>query len=270
MSDKRSQSDAPRGGEEKRTGTRGKRPPAKPGVKSKTTPAKPKARTAKPKASTAKPKTSAAQPAAGKPKRGKITKLPAYGLAADVLAAGDAEETGAFDLRTSDPERIFSFADRLAERGETDPAAETPTRITTWVTFSLADEIFALPVEPVREVLRVTSITRVPHAPAPIRGVSNVRGRVIPIIDLRLRIGLDAADLDRSSRVLVVRSRGRLFGLLVDAVHQVAHLDLNLAQPPPEDVMTLQSDYISGVYHLEEQLVLLLDVERALLIRDGA
>jgi purine-binding chemotaxis protein CheW len=280
MSDERKHSDGQPPGDEQRTGG-GKRPPAKRAGRTQAAPAKPKA--AKPKAA----KSGADQPAAaavtaksaeaaaaGRPKSAAAS-LPAYGLAADVLARhasgkdrGD-EETGASDLRLSDPERIFRFADRLSESRDTGAAPEAPTRITTWVTFTLAGEVFALPVEPVREILRVSSITRVPHAPAPIRGVSNVRGRVIPVIDLRLRIGLSAADLDRASRVVVVRSRGRLLGLLVDAVHQVVHLDLNQAQPPPEDVMTVQSDYISGVYHLEEQLVLLLDVERALLIRDG-
>ena len=96
-----------------------------------------------------------------------------------------------------------------------------------------------------------------------------MRGRVIPVIDLRLRIELPSAELGRSSRVIVVSSRGRLLGLLVDAVHQVIHVDLNRVQPPPDDVMTVQSDYISGVYHLEDQLILLLDINRVLIIQEG-
>ena len=167
------------------------------------------------------------------------------------------------------PDRIFSFADSLeqAARGGAEEAA-APEVLTSWVTFGLADEVFALPVEPVREVLRVTSITRVPHAPQPIRGVTNLRGRVIPVIDLKMRIGLEAADLDRASRVIVVGSRGRLLGLLVDVVLQVVHIDLNQVQPPPEDVMTVQSDYILGVFHRGDQLILLFDVDRALVIKD--
>ena len=96
-----------------------------------------------------------------------------------------------------------------------------------------------------------------------------MRGRVIPVIDLRLRIELPETKLRRASRVVVVSSRGRLLGLLVDAVHQVIHIDPTRVQPPPEDVMTLQSDYLSGVYHLEDQLILLLDIDRALIIHDG-
>ena len=164
-----------------------------------------------------------------------------------------------------DPERIFHFADSLEREEEEETVAQ---RLTTWITFSLEGETFALPVEPVREVLRLSHITRVPHAPRPIRGVTNLRGRVIPVIDLRVRIELPAGGIDRSTRVIVVGSRGRLIGLMVDAVHQVAHIDLNRVQPPPDDVMTVQSDYLAGVYQLEDRLILLLDVDRALILRD--
>ena len=77
-------------------------------------------------------------------------------------------------------------------------------------------------------------------------------------------------DEERSSRIIVVSSRGRLLGLLVDAVHQVIHIDLEQVQPPPDDVMTVQSDYLSGVYHQDDQLILLLDIDRALIIQGPA
>ena len=234
----------------------------------------------------------------------KTGKLPAFGFAADLLAsrseesATDAAQTdvattdaakvepakvqdlpapqastadsATADSATSeglavDPERIFHFADSLEREEEEETVAQ---RLTTWITFSLEGETFALPVEPVREVLRLSHITRVPHAPRPIRGVTNLRGRVIPVIDLRVRIELPAGGIDRSTRVIVVGSRGRLIGLMVDAVHQVAHIDLNRVQPPPDDVMTVQSDYLAGVYQLEDRLILLLDVDRALILRD--
>ena len=164
--------------------------------------------------------------------------------------------------------RIFAFADSL----EATSAEEDKRHVTleTWVTFTLAGETFAMPVDPVREILRISTITRVPHAPHPIRGVTNLRGRVIPVIDLRVRIELAEGDLTKASRIIVVGSRNRLLGLLVDGVHQVVHLDVDRIQPPPEDVMTIQSDYISGVYQTDGQLLLLLDVDRALIIREMA
>ena len=213
--------------------------------------------------------------------------LPAFGFAGDLLKKKDDPDLAeriAEDLATedasgpesddggdADPHRIFSFADQLQSRQDREDQDKGPeARWETWVTFSLDEETFALPVEPVRQVVRVSNITRVPHAPRPIRGVTNLRGRVIPVIDLRMRVGLEPSEIGRQSRVVAVASRGRLLGLLVDAVHQVVHLDLNKVQPPPEDVMTIQSDYILGVYHQDDSLILLLDVDRALVLRDQA
>ncbi|MCP4661582.1 MAG: chemotaxis protein CheW [bacterium] len=218
--------------------------------------------------------------------KAKKLSLPAFGFAEDLLkekqsGAGETEAAGeaaageaaaapvvaAAAPVVGDKDRIFTFADTLDAGAEVERAA--PVRLESWVTLSLAGEIFALPVEPVHEVLRVADITRVPHAPHPIRGVTNLRGRVIPVIDLCRRIELPEGEITRRSRIIVVGSRGRLIGLLVDAVHQVAHLDPSQVQTPPEDVMTVQSDYISGVYHMGEELILLLDVDRALIVREA-
>ncbi len=253
-----------------------------------------KPRRSKPAAKKPATETPAAKKSAGKKSAAtasdKVT-LPAFGFATDLLPKSDAAKSpepsaagaeaaggdapaagapaaGAPVVDEHDPRRIFAFADSL-EAGTAEPEA-APVRLETWVAFSLAGEVFALPVTPIREVVRVSSITRVPHAPKPIRGVTNRRGRVIPVIDLRMRIELPAAELGRASRVIVVSSRGRLLGLLVDAVHQVVHIDLEKVQPPPDDVMTVQSDYLSGVYHLDDQLILLLDVDRALIIQGPA
>ncbi|MEM6455738.1 MAG: chemotaxis protein CheW, partial [Acidobacteriota bacterium] len=183
-------------------------------------------------------------------------------------AAPDAPASS--DAPGLDPQRLYAFTDQLsAEDAARRAQAHEETveaRIETWVTFSLADEIYALPVHPVHEVLRVSQITRVPHAPHPIRGVTQVRGRVIPVIDLRVRLGLPPVDISRVSRILVIGSRGRRLGLLVDGVHQVAHLDLNRLQAPPEDVMTEQSDFLAGVHEWNDQLLLLLDVDRVLIL----
>ncbi len=188
--------------------------------------------------------------------------------------SGDAAEAEAAvpkpEIADTDPRRIFAFADSLDRNTAEAETEAVPVRLETWVAFSLAGEVFALPVAPIREVVRVASITRVPHAPKPIRGVTNRRGRVIPVIDLRLRIELPATELTRASRIIVVSSRRRLLGLLVHAVHQVVHIDREKVQPPPDDVMTIQSDYLSGVYHLDDQLILLLDIDRALIIQQSA
>lgn len=233
-----------------------------------------------------KGKKASAEPTSGEPDAepqdpaaAKKISLPAYGFADDLLrelkkpGEEPADEEGGRRTAPGEGEdRIFVFADEIeADAGAEEPAA--PVRRETWVSFGLAGETFALPVDPVHEVVRPSSITRVPHAPFPIRGVTNLRGRVVPVIDLRLRLELPAGEITRASRIVVVGSRGRRLGLLVDSVRQVVHLAADRIQPPPDDVMTVQSDYISGVYHLDEtgeELILLLDVDRVLIVKEPA
>ncbi|HVR97635.1 MAG TPA: chemotaxis protein CheW [Thermoanaerobaculia bacterium] len=166
------------------------------------------------------------------------------------------------------PERVYAFIDRL-ERRITREAEVVREKPETWVSFELAGEIYALPVERLQEVLRITSITRVPHAPDPIRGITNMRGRVLAVVDLRVRLGLPSAELEPQNRILVVASRDHWIGLLVDSARQVAKVLPSAVQPPPSDVMTARSDFIRGLYHLEDELVILLDVDRVLLIHES-
>ncbi len=179
--------------------------------------------------------------------------LPPAGLAIEILPQA-----------TKGAGALYEFADAVAAQSEAAPERR-PQRIETWVTLELAGEIYALPVASVLEILRVTGITRVPHSPRVIRGVTNMRGKVLPVVDLRIRLGMPAAEIGPQSRILVASSRGRLLGLLVDAVQQVERIDRDGVQPPPADVMTAQSDYIVGVCQLGERLVILLDVELVLM-----
>lgn len=215
-----------------------------------------------------------------KPRRGKRkTKLPRSGLASEVfeaMASDDAdteaaatnrvEDTGAAAQQepTTGPESVYEFADSLDDEQVIDQSSEEHPE--TWVTFELGGEIFALPVSHVQEILRVGTITHVPHAPHPVRGVTNKRGRVLPVVDLRIRLGLVKAEPGPRSRILVVESRSRLLGLLVDGVQQVLRLMRSEVQAPPPDVMTEQSDYIIGVYDIDDRLAILLDVDRVLLV----
>ena len=187
------------------------------------------------------------------------TVLPPAGLAEEVLKRGVPDR---IDPESAD--HLYQFADAVIAEQPFEQAVTQ--KLETWVTFVLDRETFGLPVTHVVEILRVSSITRVPHAPYTVRGVMNMRGRVLPVIDLRVRIGMAEIPITESARVLVVSSRGRLLGLLVDSVQQVLRIDRLAVQPPPPDVMTEQSDYIVGVYHLGESLVILLEVDRVLLV----
>jgi purine-binding chemotaxis protein CheW len=193
-----------------------------------------------------------------------VTSLPFSGLAEDVLppAENGLNATASLTISDATPEPIYEFADSLQNTEVRKEASEE--RPETWVSFTLGGEIFSLPVSHVREILRVSSITRVPHAPESVRGVTNMRGRVLPVVDLRIRLGLASADVTDHSRILVVSSQGRLIGLLVDSVDQVIRILRTGIQQAPADVMTEKSDYIRGVYHLTNNLAILLDVDRVL------
>jgi len=167
-------------------------------------------------------------------------------------------------VRFEGRERVYAFADSLTVA---EPVPDESVRAAvweTWVTFGLAGESYAFPVEAIQEILRVGTITRVPDAPHPVRGILNLRGRVVPVVDLRVRLGLPAVEPGSRSRVLVANARGRLIGLLVDGVEQVVRLDRNSCEPPPADVLTAQSDYLMAVCQRDSALLILLDTEKVL------
>lgn len=164
------------------------------------------------------------------------------------------------------PERIYAFADSLDADAQDAEAPQAPASWETWVTFLLAGETYAFAVTVIEEILRVGAITRVPDAPRPVRGIVSVRGRVVPVVDLRVRLGLPGAEPDAQARLLVASLRGRAIGLLVDAVHQVVRLDRQRFEPPPADVMTTQSQYVTAVCSHEGRLLILLDAEQVLVL----
>lgn len=164
-------------------------------------------------------------------------------------------------------EGLLAFADDLARQQAAAPIA-APDPELHLVTFRLERESFAVPIERVREVVRVTEITRVPEAPPHIRGVTNLRGRVLPVVELRTRLGLTAAVTTPSSRILVVESQGRLLGLLVDGVSRVVKVPSSSVVPPPEEVLSERTDYIPGVARMGDLLLILLDLDRALLLSE--
>jgi purine-binding chemotaxis protein CheW len=195
-------------------------------------------------------------------------KLPSSGLAGEILAAlskdGVHRETSQ-EAPLEGPDRLFSLVDRLTRHTAVEETA-APEVPEVWVTFEAAGEVYGLPVLCVEEVLRVTTITRLPYAPAPVRGITQLRGRVLPVVDLRVRLGQPAAAVGPRSRIVVVSSRNRSLGLLVDGAREVVKLLPSAMEAPPPEVMSEQSGFITAVYRREESVVILLDVERVLLL----
>lgn len=132
------------------------------------------------------------------------------------------------------------------------------------VVFDLGREIYGVDIASVQEIIRMQDITRVPRAPRFVEGVINLRGKVIPVVDLRRRFGLAVADHTRTSRIVVVDIGDHTIGMVVDGVSEVLRITEACIEPPSPVVTTLDSDYLRGIAKLEERLVILLELDRIL------
>lgn len=132
------------------------------------------------------------------------------------------------------------------------------------VTFSTGEEEFGVDILRVQEIIRTMAITKVPKAPEFVEGVINLRGKVIPIIDLRRRFGLQSKEHDKHTRIIVIEINSMIVGFVVDSVSEVLRIPASTVEPPPPVVAGLESEYISGVGKLEDRLLILLDLDRLL------
>jgi len=130
------------------------------------------------------------------------------------------------------------------------------------VGFRLDEEDYAIAITKIQEIILMKPITRIPQAPDFIEGLINLRGSVIPIVHLRKRFGLPAREFDDETRTIVVNLHDRTFGCIVDAVTQVMRINTEELQPVPISVRSVARQYISGVAKLEEQLLIILDIEK--------
>ncbi len=132
------------------------------------------------------------------------------------------------------------------------------------VVFDLANETYGVGIEMVREIIRMQVVTYVPDSPEYVEGVINLRGRVVPVMDLRRRFHLVVTEETAQTRVLVVEIRGEWIGVIVDAVNEVQCISESSVEPTSALVSTEDSFYIQGIAKLDEKLLILLDLESAL------
>jgi len=130
------------------------------------------------------------------------------------------------------------------------------------VTFEVSSEEFAVDILAVQEINRMMDLTRVPQSPADVEGVINLRGKIIPVIDLRKRFGMDAGKRDEHSRIIVVEVHGRVIGFIVDRVHEVLRISSDIVEPAPAMVCSIRSEFIAGVGKLQDRLIILLDIAK--------
>ena len=133
-----------------------------------------------------------------------------------------------------------------------------------FVTFTIADQLFGLPVLTVQDVLASHRITRIPLAPPEIAGSLNLRGRIVTAIDVRLRLGLTPRDKEASPMSIVVEHKNDLYSLLVDSVGEVLALSSDEFERNPPTLDSRLRGYSNGIYRLNDQLLVVLDVNRLL------
>lgn len=160
---------------------------------------------------------------------------------------------------------LLQFADEL-RRQEQAVEAPRPSAFLHLVTFKLDSEEFGIPIEQVREVIRVGEITRVPQARTHVRGVTNLRGKILAVVEIRTRMGLTPAEVTGRSRIILVGVHDRILGILVDSVSHVAKVPVETVAPAPEEILTPGTDYITGVARWSSRLIVLLDLEKLLLL----
>lgn len=130
------------------------------------------------------------------------------------------------------------------------------------VSFHMDNEEFGVDILKVQEIIKMISITKVPNAPSYIEGVINLRGKVIPIVDLRLRLSMIKKEYDKNTRIIVIEINGKTFGFIVDSVSEVLRIQRSIIEAPPEIVTGINSDFITAVGKLEDRLLILLDLEK--------
>ncbi|MRR58744.1 MAG: chemotaxis protein CheW [Deltaproteobacteria bacterium] len=178
--------------------------------------------------------------------------LPESGIAADVLAR---------------------FIVDAQVKADCNRDAMEPLRTKTayhLVAFQLDGETYGVEIDQVQEIIRAAEITAVPGAPAHVRGVINLRGKIIPVVDLRIRFNMPESGASEEQRIIVVELGKKRLGMLVDSVSHVIRLPSASIEDIPEEAVTLEENYIKGVGKLERQLIIILDLNRSLLLTEGS
>jgi purine-binding chemotaxis protein CheW len=210
------------------------------------------------------------EPLVAEPAPARRLSLPSSGLAEDILALADPSSVDLDSPASAEqamvpapaPARAHNISFFAAPMREERQAVEASEHLAT---FFLASEEYGVDVRLVQEIIRVSEITPVPRAPGFIKGVISLRGRIIPVVDLKRKLNLGEVDVrGRAARIAVVKVRERLIGLLVDGASQVLRVPLTRIEPAPEEVVEIDANYIRGVAKLEERLIILMDLPKIL------
>ncbi len=171
--------------------------------------------------------------------------LPPCGLAEDVLSPGDSPQE---ETKSAAAENINIEEENLLKV----------------VTFFLDEEEYGLPITQIQEINRVVEITRVPNAPAHVRGVINLRGKVVPVIELKRRLHLGKTEIGKDSRIVLVEDGSKLLGLMVDRVAQVFNIPFDQIEDAPQEVLQVSENYVKGIGKINERMIILLELDKVI------
>lgn len=138
-----------------------------------------------------------------------------------------------------------------------------------YLTLNLAQEEYGVDILAVREIRGWTPVTRIPQAPSYVLGVLNLRGAIVPVIDMRLRFGLPREEYTANTVTVIVAVAGRNFGVVVDGVSDVLDVAMADLRPVPDMGTTVDTEYLKGLTTVDERMVLLLDVDKLLQPQDA-
>ena len=149
-------------------------------------------------------------------------------------------------------------------------AASKDDAVLQWVTFKLDHETYGINVMQVQEVLRYTEIAPVPGAPYYVLGIINLRGNVVTVIDTRSRFGLQSAEVDDSTRIVIIEAEKQVIGILVDSVAEVVYLRRSEIDNAPNVGTEESAKFIQGVSNRDNELLILVDLDKLLSDEDWA
>jgi len=150
----------------------------------------------------------------------------------------------------------------MASASASEASGSTTESDIQFVVCVVADERYGIEVGRVREIIRLTAITALPGADRSFSGVINLRGRVVPVMDLRRQFGLPDAPPTRRSRIVVAEAGGAQLGLVVDAVNEVVRIAATAIEPTPTLTASAATEHLTGIARASDGLVLVLDLER--------
>ena len=155
------------------------------------------------------------------------------------------------ETRTIDKEKVFNELNEAVDMNQ-------------YVTFFIGTEVYGVEVLRVQEIIGMTKITQVPNSMHFMKGVINLRGTVVPVVDMRARFGMEEKEYDGFTVILIVEVKGTMIGMIVDSVSDVVNIPIKDIQDTPHFSASIRTDYIKGIGRIDEELVIVLDVDRIL------